>query len=169
MVLKRGALVDEPVALLRGEIAAPVRDLEVALQESGVRDGAGVFVAHAHKLFCACGHIVEGPVGEGRALLLGVRLAFGIEVGREGGVVGDIAIGELDLCLLLLGCVGGGCVCAEGVLQVLLGRLGELGGDGDKGREDRVRDAERLLGVGCKRLGEVDEVELCRAGALLDL
>jgi hypothetical protein len=43
-----------------------------------------------------------------------------VELCGKGGVVGHIAVRELDFCTLLLGDVGGGRVGAEGVLQVLL-------------------------------------------------
>jgi hypothetical protein len=163
MVLEASALVDQPVSLLGSQVAAPVRHLDVALQECRVGDGLGELVAHAHGLLCASGHVVVEPIGERGALLLRVGLLLVVELSGERRVVGHIAVRELDLGSLLLGQIGGGRVRAEGVLQVLLVGLGDLRGDGLEGGEDRVGDADGLLLLGRQRFGEVDLVVLGRA------
>ena len=167
VVFEAGALVDKPVALLGGQVAAPVRNLEVALQQGGVGDGLGELVAHAYGLLCAGWHVGVLAVCEGRALLLRVGLLLLVELGRQGRVVGHIAGGELELGALLLGEVGGWRVRAEGVLQVLLVRLRDLGGHGLEGGEDGVGDADGLLRLGCEGLWELDLVELGGAGGVL--
>jgi hypothetical protein len=167
VVLEASALVDQPVALLGGQVAAPVRNLEVALQQGGVGEGLGELVAHAYGLLCAGWHVGVLAVCEGRALLLRVGLLLLVELGGEGGVVGHIAGGELELGALLLGEVGGWRVRAEGVLQVLLVRLRDLRGHGLEGGEDGVGDADGLLRLGRQGLGEVDLVELGGADGVL--
>jgi hypothetical protein len=163
VVLESSALVDQPVSLFRGQVAAPVRNLDIALQDCRMRDGLGKLVAHAHRLLCASWHVVVEPIGERRALLLRVCLLLVVELGWEGCVVWDVTVGELDLGSLLLGKVCGWRVRAEGVLQVLLLRLGDLRGDRLEGGENRVGDANGLLCLGRKRFGKVDLVVLGRA------
>ena len=106
VVLKTSTQIHEPVALFRGQVTAPVRDLNVTLQEGGMCDGLGELVAHAHELLGACRNIVVETIGEDCALLLGIGLLLFIELGRERRIVWDIDIGELDLGSLFLRQVG---------------------------------------------------------------
>jgi hypothetical protein len=163
VVLEACALVDKPVALLGCQIAAPVRDFDIALQQCRVGEGLGELVTDAYELLGTCGHVAVKTVCEGRALFLGIGRLLVVELGGEGGVVWHIAVGELDLGSLLLSEVGRGCVCAEVILKVLLVGLSELGGDGFQSRENRVRDAESLLCLGCEWFGEMNLVEFNRA------
>lgn len=98
------AAVLEPVPLLGREVAAPVADLDVALQQADVQERMRVLVTHADILYRSSGNGVEGPVGEGAALA-GWVLAFGRRL--EGCEVGDVGGWELDFGLLLGGFVGG--------------------------------------------------------------
>lgn len=127
-------------------------------------NGLGELVAHAHGLRRACWHVVVEAVGEGRALALRVGFLLVIKFRGKLGVVGDIAVGELDFCTLLFSGVGGRRVGAEGVLQVLLVGLCELRGDGLEGGKNGVGDAKGLLRVGGEGRGEMDEVEFGGAG-----
>ncbi len=128
MILERRGAVVKPMALFQRDVAAPVRDLDVAFEERGVKKGFGELVANADFLDGACGELIVRAVGVGRALLLGVFLAICVELGGKGGCVRDVDARELEL-RLLLGCsVGAGSVGGEGVEDVLLIGLSNLGG-----------------------------------------
>lgn len=159
VVLQPCALVDQPVSLLISQVAAPVRDLDVALQECRVGDRLGELIAHAHGLLCASWHVGVLSICEGGALHLGVGLLLLVELRWERGVVWHVAVRELDLGALLFREVCGWRVRAEGVLEVLLLGLADLRGDRLKGGEDRVGNANGLLRLGCERHWEVDLVE----------
>ena len=90
-------------------------------------EGFRELVAHASFLLRACGYVLVGSVGERRSL------AFGLT--RE---VGDVSCLELDFGFLLLGQVGGWAVGREGVHEVLLVLLVDLGGKGLERGEDVV-------------------------------
>ena len=84
LVLELGGAVGQPVALLERDVAAPVRDLDVALQAGAVHDGLGELIADADGLDSTGGELAVGPVGEGGALALGVLLAVGVLRGGQG-------------------------------------------------------------------------------------
>lgn len=152
VLLELGALVGEPVPLLGREVAAPVRDFDVALQVRGVDEGFGEFVPHARFLPCSSRYeFIVGAVGEGAALP--VRVAAADDVWDVGG-------GEFELCFLLEGRVGGGGVGAEGVEEVLAFLLTDFFGEGDEGGEDVVGYGEGELGFGGEGGGEGGEEEL---------
>lgn len=149
-----GTAVVERVAVLKGDVAAPVADLDVALQAGDVGHGLVELEADRDGLVGSRRLLVEGPVGELGALLLG-------ELGRvagagELGVVRDVGRGELDFGLLLGGGVDGGQVGREGVGQELGLLLFDGGGEGGVGLEEVVADAEGLRGAGTEGLRELD-------------
>jgi hypothetical protein len=78
VVLEGCALVLEPVALFGGQIAAPVRDLEVALKERRVGERLGKFVAYADGLLGAGGNVIVRSISKSRALFLRVCLILRI-------------------------------------------------------------------------------------------
>lgn len=86
-----GTSVLEPVALLGGQISTPVADLDVSLQECGMKHGLGEVVSHRDQLLGTGGHIGIGAIGEGGALLL--RIILALLILADNGV---------------LGCIGGG-------------------------------------------------------------
>lgn len=65
MVGEAGAVVREPVALFRRQVAAPVADFDVALQQGSVQDRFGEFVADVDGFLDAGGDGAVGAVGEG--------------------------------------------------------------------------------------------------------
>lgn len=65
LVLEVRAPVGQPVPLLGREVAAPLADLDVPLQQGGVDKRFGELVPYARFLRCACWRVVVGPVGEG--------------------------------------------------------------------------------------------------------
>lgn len=69
-------------------------DFHVPLEQGGVDQGLGEFVAHAGFLGCAGCDVVVGSVVEGAALAVRVE-----------AVVGDVAAGEFDFGFLLSGWV----------------------------------------------------------------
>lgn len=145
VVRESGAVVREPVALFGREVAAPVADFDVPLQPAGVDDGFGEFVAHADGLVGAGGDGAVGAVGEGRALALRVFFVVGVGGGGEDGVFGDVDGGEFEFGFLLQRLVGGGCVGAELVEEVLFVVLVDGCGEGVEGGEDVVGYAEGCL------------------------
>ena len=94
-------------------------DFEIPLEERGVDDGFGEFVAHAGG-FEGAGwdQVVVGAVGEGAAL----------SIWRAANNVWDVGSRELELGLLFEGWVGGGGVGAEGVEEILFVLLGDFQG-----------------------------------------
>lgn len=125
-----GTLVGEPVAFLDREVAAPVRDFDVALQVRGIDERFCEFVAHARFLARARGYkIVVRAVGEGAALPIWTPAADD---------VGDVGGGEFELCFLLEGRVGGGSIGTECVEEVLAFGLADFFGEGCEGGEDVV-------------------------------
>lgn len=117
---KAGAAVGEPVALFGREVPTPVADFDVAFQERGVDKWASEFVTYAGG-FEGAGRdgVVIGAVGECAALT----------VWGAADDVWDVGCGEFELGFLFEGWVGGGGVDAEGVEEVLLVLLGDLGGE----------------------------------------
>ena len=130
MVLKVSCTVGEPPALFGGQVAAPVRNLDIALQTGGMYEWLRELVAYCNGLGGTSGNIGEGAVGVGRALTL--RVFSSVAVGRESSVVWDVDGGELDLGPLLF---GGVCRWSVGVELVDNELLLGLTDGGRKGRE----------------------------------
>ncbi len=138
MISEARGVVGEPVALLGGEVAAPLADLDVALQQGSAEDGFGELVADGGGLVGAGGDGAVGAVGESGALALRVFLAVGVGGGREDGVFGDVDGGEFEFGFLLEGWVGGGVVGAEVVEEVLFIVLGDGCWERGEGGEEVV-------------------------------
>lgn len=149
-----GAEVGEPVAFLGREVAAPVRDFDVALEAGGVDERFREFVPHARFLPRSCRHdFVVRAIGEGAALAVRV----------PADDVRDVGGGEFELRFLFQGRVGGRGVGAEGVEEVLSFLLADFLGEGGEGGEDVVGYGEGELGFGREGSGEGGEEELGRA------
>jgi len=73
------AVVAQPVSLLSGQVAAPVRDFHIALQEMGGDHGVGKLVADADRVLGAGGYLgrLVRSIGIGGALAL--RVGTGLE------------------------------------------------------------------------------------------
>ena len=140
VVLQGRCTVGQPVTLLSRNVTAPVRHLNIALQQPAVRERAGELVANADFLHSTCGDLAIRTVCEACPLLLRINLPLGVELGGEHGRVWDVGCGELELGLLLEGRVGGGGVRGKGVEDVLLVVLGDLCGERLEGGEDEVGD-----------------------------
>lgn len=152
------AAVVEGVALLEGDIAAPMADLDVTLQVGDVGDGLVELEADLDGELGAGGDVLVGPVGQLGALLLGEL--GDVAAARELGVVGDVGRGKLNLRLLLRRCVGGGDVGGRLVQQELLVILANGGRKRPVGGGVVVGDGEGLLAAGLQGLWELDTVVL---------
>jgi hypothetical protein len=117
-----------------------VGNLDISFQQLGVAERFGELIAHADLLNCSRFDVGVWAVREGRALLLWIFLALSVEGLWEGCVVWNVGRWELQLGLLLEGCVGAWDVGGEGVLDVLLVVLLDLRGERCEGREDEVSD-----------------------------
>lgn len=149
-----GAALDPRVALLKGDVAAPVADLDVALQLGHVVHGPVELEADLHGLDGPGSLLVKGAVRELGALLDGEL--GDISAPGEPGVVGDVGKGKLDLGLLLGRGVGRGAVRRERVGEELRFLDVDGGGEGLVGVQDVVADADGLLRAGLEGGGELD-------------
>lgn len=128
VVLERRSAVVQPVSLLERDVAAPVGDFDVTLQQRGVGQRLVELVAHADLLHSARLELVVRTIRVRRTLLLRILLAISIEVRRQGDSLRDVRGGELELRLLLTRCVRTGRVRREAVFHILLVVLGNLCG-----------------------------------------
>ena len=163
MVLELGGTVGEPVTLLSRDVAAPVADFDIPLKKRGMCEGLGELVAHADFFLSTRRKLTVWTVSEGIALLLRVLLALSVELSGKNSSVRDIGCRELELGLLLQGCVCARRVGGELVQDVLLVVLLDLGREGLEGGENKVGDREGELLLGGQRCREVDLVVLGRA------
>lgn len=125
VVLERSAPVTEPIPLLDRQIAAPMANLNIALQQRCVQKRLSEVIAHGDDLLSASGYFGVRAVVIAHTLLLRVLVTVG--VGADDGVVWHIGGRQLQLGLLLQSHIGGGRIGAEGVLDVLLLGLGDAG------------------------------------------
>lgn len=130
-------IVAEPVPLFRRQVPAPVRDLQVPLQQGCGNNGFGEFVAHGDGVSRPCsdrGRIV-GTVSVGGALTLGIgtRLQAG-----SGCVVRHIGIGEFNFGLLSHRLICRRRISGERIGEILLVSLADGGGAWSERVEDEV-------------------------------
>lgn len=151
-----GAAVEERVALLKGNVAAPVADLNVALELRHVNNGLGELEADGGRGRGTRGLLAKGSVSQLGALLLGELLAAISDL----GVVGNVGRRGLDLRLLLGGGVGRRDVDGEIVNEELGLVLGNRRGEGRVGLEDVVGDAQGQLATGLEGGRQADAVVL---------
>jgi len=163
VVLQLGRAVGEPVALFSRDVTTPVADLNISLKKGAMCERLGELVAHADLLLSACGKLAVGAVCECSALLLGVFLAVCVQVGGEHGGIRDIGGWELELGLLLEGCVRARYVGGELVQDILLVVLQDLRGNRLESGEEEVGDREGDLLVGGQWCRKGDFVVFGRA------
>lgn len=113
-------------------------NFDIALEYCCMGHGFRELITYADRLCGASGDFVVETICEGRALLLWVILLLLVELCGKSGVIWYIAVGELDLCALLLSQVGRWGVCAKGVLEILFICLRELCRNRMERGEDRV-------------------------------
>lgn len=147
-----GAVVAQPVALFRRQVAAPVGHFQVTLQKSGSDDGLGELVPDTGRVGGLGSDVGVGSVGVGGTLALWIRARRQV----RGGVVGNIGAGELDLGLLGRCRVSRGSVGREGIGEVLAIILADGRRTGLQGVEGGVGDAQSDLRRRGERLGEVN-------------
>lgn len=151
VVLELRGTVGEPVTLLSRNVAAPMADFDIPLKKRGMCEGLGELVANADFLLSARGQLAVWSVSESIALLLRILLTLRVELSRKNSSVRDIGRRELELGLLLEGCVCARRVGGELVQDVLLVVLLDLGGERLEGREEEVGDREGELLFGGER------------------
>ena len=124
LALEVCAFVREPIALFGREVAAPLANFEVSLEERGIDQGLGEFVARTGLLLYTSRSVFVRAVGESGTLTLGGK-----------GVVRDINGRKFDFCLLLAGWIAGGGVSGEGAFEVLFLVLFNESGERGEGRK----------------------------------
>lgn len=123
---KIGAIIAQPKAVFRCDIASPVGNFDIALKSSGCYNGLRKFVTNCYRLKSSRRDLGSNvrSIGERAPLSCWGRVDSSA---RWLCVVRDIRIWELDIRFLVLGGVDGGSIGGERISEILLAFLFDSG------------------------------------------